>query len=112
MKRTHLTEDKILELSNVKKYRGYALKIDGEVMSTFVVNTAHFDEKYDRTIIVGKTIETGIIILISFMCSEKCSHREQQLKPSLSTKILSIKLMSLLPNFLVNFLGIFLIGSI
>ena len=58
------SKDKILELSNVEKDRGYALKIGGEEMGKFVMNTAHFDEKYDRHIIVGKAIETGIILLI------------------------------------------------
>ena len=62
IKRTHLSEDKILELSNVEKYRGYALKIDGEEMSKFVINTKHFDEKYDRTIIVGDTKPKNISI--------------------------------------------------
>ena len=58
IKRTSLSEDKRLELYNAEKDRGYALKIDGEDirledMFKFVVSTEHFNENYDRNIIVG-----------------------------------------------------------
>ena len=45
--------DKILELSNVEEDRGYALKIDGEEMAKFVINTAHFNDSYTGNITVG-----------------------------------------------------------
>ena len=44
--------DKILELSNIEKNRGYALKIDEEEMFRFVISTSHFYEKYERNIFV------------------------------------------------------------
>ena len=44
--------DKILELSNVEKDRGYALKIDEEEMFRFVISTSHFIENYEKTILI------------------------------------------------------------
>ena len=54
--------DKRLELSNVKEDRGYALKIDGEEMSKFVVSTAHFIENYERNILIGEELPRNISI--------------------------------------------------
>ena len=61
-KRTYLSEEKILKLSNVEKGRGYALKKDGEEMKSFVINTEHFNETYDRNISVGDESPRNISI--------------------------------------------------
>ena len=53
IKRTSLSEDKILKLYNAEKDRGYALRKDGEDMFKFVVSTEHFSENYYRNITVG-----------------------------------------------------------
>ena len=61
-KRTYYSEEKILKLSNVKKGRGYALKKDGEEMSSFVISTEHLNETYGRNISVGDELPRNISI--------------------------------------------------
>ena len=61
-KRTYLSEEKILKLSNVEKGRGYALKKDGEEMASFVMRTEDFNETYSRNISVGDELPRNISI--------------------------------------------------
>ena len=56
------SRDKILELSNVEKDRGYALKKEGNEMYKFVVSTTLFDEKYEREIFVDDASTTNVSI--------------------------------------------------
>ena len=60
--RTNFSGEKILEVFNVEKDRGYALKIDGEDNFKFVVSTSHFEEKYDRNISVGDELPRNVSI--------------------------------------------------
>ena len=58
---------KILELSNVEEDRGYALKIDGEEMAKFVINTAHFNDSYTGNITVGGKFARNIDVPLKFL---------------------------------------------
>ena len=59
------SRDKILELSNVEKDRGYSLRIDEEEMFRIVISTTHFDEKYEREIFVGDELPRNVSIDVS-----------------------------------------------